>query len=87
MSLNSNHSEEAAKSDDEARNNLQTERITKILQSRTRCAEIGCVIRMEAIELLSRDAVKQMKIKYVYGVTRRVENNCDVTPSRTYQVY
>ena len=42
---------------------------------------------MIAIELLIRDVVKQMKSKYVYGVTRRVENNCDVTSSRAYQVY
>ena len=87
MSLNANHSEEAIKSNDEANENQQTEVITKILQSQTRCAEIGCVNRMEAIKLLSRDEVKKMKSDYIYGVTRHVENSCDVTASRAYQVY
>lgn len=77
---------EEAIDDDDDSCALEEIRINEILAKQAR-PEVGCVVKIDAIELLPREAAKNMKGDYGYGVTSGIEDQCEVTTTRACQIH
>jgi len=64
----------------------ETKRIIDILGQQTRRAESGCVIKMIASELLEPESCERMRGNYVYGIISNLNDVCEITASRAYQI-
>ena len=58
----------------------------KLLEKRVRKVECGAVVKITATELLKPDQVREMKFDYMHGILSILEDVCEVTSSRDYQV-
>ena len=61
-------------------------RITQILKNRTRRAEVGCCVKINAEDLLEPECFERMKTPYIYGSVSNLEDQCELTTSIAYQV-
>jgi len=61
-------------------------RITHILANRTRRAEVGCCVKINAEDLLEPECFERMKTPYIYGSVSNLEDQCELTTSKAYQV-
>ena len=60
--------------------------IKKILDFHPRRAEVGAVIKMEAMELLDEEECDKLRTPYIYGVLSNVEDVCELTGSKLFQI-
>ena len=86
MSLNAKISKEVNNDNDDAKENKETMRIAKNLKSEKRRAEIGCVIRVDPKNMLSREKSKKIESKYLYGVTGKVKDTFEKTENRAFEI-
>ena len=83
----SGRSENSSNEDDYDK--VEAIRIMVILQNQSnfsRRAECGSVIQMEAKVLLEGTKLERLGSKYIYGIISKLEDICDVTHSRAYQI-
>ena len=76
-------------SDEDDYDKVEQIRIMVILQNQdkySRRAECGSVIKMEAKILLEGTELERLRSKYIYGIISNLEDICDVTYSRAYQI-
>lgn len=66
--------EEEIDDDNNDSSDPEAKRIIDILEKQVHQAEIGYVVKIDDIEILSREAVCNMKGEYVYGVLSVVED-------------
>ena len=61
-------------------------RIKDILYNVPRRAEIGCCVKINAELLLEPECVERMKTPYIYGIITNIEDQCEYTSSKAFQV-
>jgi len=71
---------------DEEMERIEAIRIKAILENQTRRAECGCVIKILASEILDPECYNKMRCQYLYGIISNLEDICEVTTSRAYQI-
>lgn len=61
-------------------------RITKKFENQPRRAEVGCCVKIHTKELLEPKCFERMKTPYIYGIISNMEDQCEHTSFKAFQV-
>ena len=78
--------DESRRSEDDATDEAEAARITRILDNMDRRAECGSVIKIAAKEILQPEQYEHMICPYIYGIISNIEDVCPITGSNAYQI-
>ena len=61
-------------------------KITDLLANQKLRVEVGCIVMTDADELLNEVLIEGMRTSFVYGVISNLEDVCEVTKAKSYQI-
>ena len=64
----------------------QISEIKQILAQQSRRAKCGAVIRIDAMELMDEESTCKLRTPYIYGILSNIEDACELTNSRAFQI-
>lgn len=64
----------------------EIKRIDDIFSNKVRRAELGCVLKTDALDLLEEEYVERVRVPDVYGIVSYIAEVYKVTTSKCFQI-
>ena len=81
MPFNPNHDGKSEEDEDE-----QIRTIKQTLATQFRRVQCGAVVKIEGIEIMEEEEVCKMRTPYLYGIVRNLDEVCELTNCKAYQM-